>query len=193
LSEPDLCLKHFEPFLEKIQHGWPILVRKIKFVYDDLNTADKFSPVLSWYYANAVLSFLTGNFVASISTSSACVEIAINMDERMQDLRGPMQNWLHLNPKNLKKAKERGLPIDKLLIKDDDLEKPSVAFIDRRNKFDHGEIYLPSSPTGGPPLLIVRGKKHTTIRPSFHIWTMPLQQLMSAHGFLVALYLQRAS
>ena len=95
MSESDLCLKRFEPHLKQILQNWPTLVGKVGFVCDDWNISNKFPPLLAIYYYQAVLSFVTGNLAASIATSSASVEIAINEDERMQELRGQMKKWLN--------------------------------------------------------------------------------------------------
>ena len=98
----------------------------------------------------------------------------------------------------MRDAKKQGLPIDKLLITNDDLEGKRVAFLDVRNKFDHGDVYQFDKGGLGNVLLSKRrrdrpleGKEDhnpTDIQFSQYAHDIPHRQLKSAHDFLVALY-----
>lgn len=159
---------------------------KIAFVFADMEIYNRFSLIVRAYFANAITCFMASNFIASVAMSSASVEIAINEDERLLEYRGSLKEWRNLNVRLLSVAKEKGLPIEKLLIQGDDLGKGNVWFILRRNKFAHGEIYL--STQGQVPLLMDRKGKNIRVLLSSRPETMALQQLMSAHSFLKALY-----
>ena len=138
MSVSDPYTKYIEAYRALVDATLPKLYDRIKFVFEDPNLFDKFPDVVNQYYSNAVYCFLTRNFLGSLACSSSCVEYAINDDQRMLKLRGQWKDWLNLNPDLLRKAKQLGLPIDKLLIKGDNLAEDIVWFIIRRNKFLHG-------------------------------------------------------
>ncbi len=113
----------------------PNLIEKINYFYEDEEIYNRFPQVVDLYFQNALGSYITTNYYASLAASSASVEVSINHDLRILKHRGEMQNWLNLNLDLLRIAKNEGLPIDEIMIKDDDLEKENVSFIIRRNKF----------------------------------------------------------
>lgn len=82
-------------------------------------------------------------FLACIAMASTAVEIILNRDRRLRALpnfKAP-DGWAYLNNRNLRIARENGLPADALLTPGDDLNssKP-IAFVEFRNKIAHGEI-----------------------------------------------------
>lgn len=86
---------------------------------------------------------------SSIAFSSIAVELAINMDERMQHKRVKKKKkdgrissgWLMLSNRMLRDAEEKNLPINLLLDKGETLETdfPFVKFVERRNDVSHGD------------------------------------------------------
>lgn len=90
-------------------------------------------------------------FLACIAMASTAVEIILNRDRRLRALpnfKAP-DEWAYLDNRNLRIARENGLPTDALLSLGDDLNssKP-IAFVVFRNKIAHGEItHLVSDPS----------------------------------------------
>jgi len=160
---------------------------RIGFVKSDIDKVRKFPPAVAKYHSQAVSSFLAGDFAGSISASSAAVEVAINYDLRMKELREERHEWLGLTHDVLKFARARGLPVDRLLIEGDNVDQEEVWFVIRRDKFESGEVYRSAGPVPLPMLIEKKGDK-TLVRTSLRPETMPLQQLISAHEFLMSLY-----
>lgn len=83
-------------------------------------------------------------FLAVIAMASTAVELILNRDSRMRALPEIAQaphGWANLNNRNLRLARENGLPTNALMSWDDDLDgdRP-IAFVELRNKVAHGEI-----------------------------------------------------
>jgi len=195
-SQSETKITNLEKWINHLHLTWKRRASKIPFFVDDWTEAISNgvppSPVTVWEcYFEAGLCFLNGGFAASLMASSASVEAGINLDSRMQDFR--QRGKPNLTIDVLKEAKKRGLPIDKLLIQGDDLEE-NVQFIDNRNKFDHGDFYLPTNTMSAGPLL-VKLKKSDKKDNSKMVFgfsqypeTLPQIQLQLAHSFLTVLY-----
>ena len=195
-SQSETSITNLEKWLNNLHLTWKRRVSKISFFVNDWNQA--FSnrvaplPLTVWEcYFEAGICFLYGVFAASLMASSASVEAAINLDPRMQDFR--QRGKPNLTIEVLKEAKRRGLPTDKLLIQGDDLEK-NVQFIDNRNKFNHGDFYLPTNTMSAGPLLVKLQKsdKEDNSKIVFGFSqspdTLSQIQLQLAHSFLTELY-----
>jgi len=89
----------------------------------------------------AAYSFVLELYAAAIFFDSRAVEMAINMDSRMQEQKSRSdREWLNLTLDVLKDARDQGLPV-KLLLNTDEVEfdhKP--IFVSRRNKIIHGDL-----------------------------------------------------
>ena len=163
------------------------LLERLSHILDDSPTVRGFPADIARYHSDAVSYLLAGKNKESISASSAAIELAINKDLRMDKVRGKRKKWLDLNPRVLKLAKANGLPVEFLLVPDDDLVKGIVWFIIRRNIFEAEDVHYNDSPVPSPMLVYQKGKR-TLIRPSSHPLVFPVQQLASAHDFLMKLY-----
>ena len=95
------------------------------------------------YIREALHCFDESRFLASIAMASSAVELILNRDRRLRALLGFQRrhSWVNLNNKNLRIARQNGLPADALLSADDDLDSHTpIAFVELRNKVAHGEI-----------------------------------------------------
>ena len=83
-------------------------------------------------------------FLAAIALSSTAVELILNRDRRMRalpEIAHAPHGWANLNNRNLRIAREKGLPTNALMSQVDDLDSDiPVAFVELRNKVAHGEI-----------------------------------------------------
>jgi len=106
---------------------------------------------------DAAYSFVFGLYAATIFFASRAVEMAINADSRMRELKeSDHQKWLNLNRKNLREARDKGLPICCLLSAGENAlldnseggskcpnhgeRKRQPIFLERRNKLVHGDM-----------------------------------------------------
>lgn len=97
------------------------------------------------YLLEAEKCYVFDQYLSSIGMSSSAVEMAMNQDPRMQDLRSASRfNWLTLSSSNLIEALSRGLPVQKLLNVDESnylgRSEFQPVFVLRRNKLVHGDI-----------------------------------------------------
>jgi hypothetical protein len=182
-------LAFFGKYVSFIDSHWKDLARMLGFVPDDLGILQKFPLVVRQYYLDALLSFLTTNFIASILASSESVEAAINHDTRMRI--DPINEWHMLTSKTLNFAKAQGLPVEKLLIDTDSLEKGKVDFLTFRHKFGHGDIHITRA-TKGKLILLETAERKGGLQVNFRETPgrlrIALQQLKVAYGFLSDLY-----
>jgi hypothetical protein len=85
-----------------------------------------------------------GRYLAAIAMASTAVELILNRDGRMRALPEVAQaphGWANLNNRNLRLARNNGLPTTALVSEGDDLDSDTpIAFVDLRNKVAHGEI-----------------------------------------------------
>ena len=76
--------------------------------------------------------------------SSALVEIIINRDSRMANRQGVhrVDGWASLSNRNLREARETGLPVVELLDSGEDLanDQPPIRFVRLRHKVAHGDL-----------------------------------------------------
>jgi hypothetical protein len=95
------------------------------------------------YTREAIHCFDECRYLAAITMASTAVELILNRDRRLRTLsfKRSRDGWVYLNNRNLRIAREHGLPTDALMSEGDDLdsEKP-IAFVELRNKVAHGEI-----------------------------------------------------
>jgi len=106
---------------------------------------------------DATYSFIFGLYAATIFFASRAVEMAINTDPRMRELKElEHQKWLNLNRRNLREARDRGIPIGCLLDAGENVlldnseggskcpnhkeGKKQPIFLERRNKLVHGDM-----------------------------------------------------
>jgi hypothetical protein len=182
-------LTFFGQYVAMIDSRWKDLAKMLSFVHDALGVIQKFPFVVRQYYLDALLSFLTFNFFASILASSESVEAAINRDTRMRF--DPIKEWPMLTSKTLNIAKAQGPPVEKLLIDTDNSEEGRIDFLTFRQKFGHGDIHITSLIKGRLLLLETaerRGGLQVNLRETPGRLRIALQQLKLAHGFLSALY-----
>lgn len=143
--------------------------------------------VVSKYYLEAGLCYITGLFVASTLASSASVEAAITRDPRMAQLKTPDRPMLTIEI--VKQAKARGLPIDMLFLMGDNLDQDRVMFVDIRHKFAHGDLELsPGNKIAGPRLKIRKRKTKPIILIADRPASLARMQFHRAHAFLNELY-----
>ncbi len=87
-------------------------------------------------------------FLACIAMASTAVEIILNRDRRFRALPKfkASDGWAYLNNRNLRIARENGLPTDALLSPGDDLNssKP-IAFVEFRNRIRRNRQRPPSN------------------------------------------------
>lgn len=182
-------LSLFGRFVSTVDAGWKELAKMLSFVHEDIGVIQRFPLVVKQYYLDALLSFLSFNFIASILASSESVEAAINRDPRMRF--DPINEWHELTPKSLKLAKTQGLPVEKLLINTDDLERGKVDFLTFRNKFGHGDIHITRATKGRLILLETAERKkglQVSMRDTPGKLLVARQQLELAHRFLSDLH-----
>jgi hypothetical protein len=105
--------------------------------------AERLPMDLFSYCREAGYCLSDGRFLASIAMASTAVELILNRDRRLKTLPDlkRISGWASLNNHNLRIAWANGLPTEKLLMADDDLDgRLPIAFVELRNKVAHGEI-----------------------------------------------------
>jgi len=136
-----------QSFLKTIEEIMPhILERARRIGYVNLGNTDHDIVQTD---IDASYSFILGIFAATIFFASRAVEMAINMDARMQDEKAKYSwNWLSLSRRVLKEAQSRGLPVGLLLDSEErELDRDPV-FVSRRNKVIHGDLQGYKEATG---------------------------------------------
>lgn len=138
------AFERIEPFLPNIVRTW-LMANKILH-FDNVKEkvgfhSDVFVPLWESRWC-----FLFGLYSATIALISAAVEVAINTDTRMSEIRGRSKyGWVSLSNDTLEKARKKGLPVG-LLLRGGEiqgnriLKEPKLIFVERRNKIDHGDI-----------------------------------------------------
>jgi len=165
MAVPEPHHAFFETYISNLNAIWKTNADMIRFVFEDWKKVESFDYPVTMYYIETVRSFLAGNFVSSIASSSASVEIAVNNENRKRGWNRKPNRWLTLGA-CLQLAKKQGLPADKLL---------ASGFVSTRDKFVHGDIF----PFISPKL----GLAEWGGNPNFAV-----EQLRLAHDFLIALY-----
>ena len=96
------------------------------------------------YLRDASLCFSVSRFLAAISMSSGLAEIIINRDSRMANRPGVHRSdgWASLSNRNLREAREAGLPVTELLDRGEDIanDQPPIRFVQLRHKVAHGDL-----------------------------------------------------
>ena len=112
-------------------------------------TQSKVITTIYNFHRKAMQSFLNRDYLASIFFSSIGVETYLNSDKRLEDYRKRNKRrneWLNLNLKTIRKAKENGLPTIELLdqselsLLDEKRPRNRPVFCLRRNKILHGDL-----------------------------------------------------
>ena len=113
-------------------------------------TQSEVTTIIYNFHRKAMQSFLNRDYLSSIFFSSIGVETYLNSDKRLEDYRKRNKRrneWLNLNLKTIRKAKENGLPTIELLDQSEfpllDEKRPSnrrPVFCLRRNKILHGDL-----------------------------------------------------
>lgn len=116
--------------------------REIGVVY--WTPAESMSVDLFSYLREASTCYSVSRFLATISMSGALVEIILNRDCRMnkQIDAHRINDWITLNNRNLRLARDAGLPIDDLMEANDTVDDDSspIRFVQLRNKVAHGDL-----------------------------------------------------
>jgi hypothetical protein len=95
------------------------------------------------YIREASMCFTIARYLACLVLSSSAVELILNKDTRMKDLRDIRRigGWATLNNRNMEIGAEYGLPSEVLLSPGERLaDATPIEFIKRRNQIAHGEI-----------------------------------------------------
>ena len=96
------------------------------------------------YLREASLCFSVSRFLAAISMSSGLVEIIINRDARVATRTGVhrIDGWASLSNRNLREARDAGLPVTELLDGGEDVanDQPPIQFVRLRHKVAHGDL-----------------------------------------------------
>ncbi len=96
------------------------------------------------YLREASLCFTVSRFLAAISMSSGLAEIIINRDSRMANRQGVhrLDGWASLSNRNLREAREAGLPVTELLDGGEDVanDQHAIRFVRLRHKVAHGDL-----------------------------------------------------
>lgn len=100
--------------------------------------ADSVPSDLFAYGREAMFCFVNRRYIASITMSSATVELILNRDRRM---RTGQPGWWPLSAKLLRRAEKMGLPVQYLLSPGETFKTDkSARFVVLRNQLAHGNI-----------------------------------------------------
>ena len=164
------ALEQMECYLPDAVRRWILTDHLVKFGQPDWDVSFPLNVFNA--LAEARRCFLFGFQLGCIVLSSAAVELAINSDERR--ILFNWTRWRNMNTDSLQAAFQFGCPINLLLNPDEIMngtirENPRPKFIERRNKYAHGE-YVP----GFIPFISVTGMEQEA-----------LDQLLKCQNFLV--------
>lgn len=100
--------------------------------------ADSVPNDLFAYGREAMFCFVDRRYIASITMSSATVELILNRDRRMQT---GQSGWRPLSAKLLRRAEKMGLPVQYLLSPGETFKTDkSARFVVLRNQLAHGNL-----------------------------------------------------